>query len=1043
MKPTMYSTKQSLFLFCTLLIALLSHNTLIGQCFVENISPFSFSASGGTQNNSIVYTNGSCTYSLTFSNIPSWITSVTQPNSYQVVVTCQSNSGGSRNALINYSYNGQMQSFSVTQAANPNPPPAPNNPTIVSNSNGCGEATLQRSGNPPSGVTWYWQGTDPSGTNSSAALNASTNTYSATQSGTYYIRARGSNGVWSTSSGSRSVSIINLSAGIVMDVPSICYGGDPNLIDSFEEASGSNGNHTYQWEWATSPTSSSWNTIANATGSTYNPPGGLQSSRSYRRVARCGTKTENSNIVTVVVNAPLEGGTINSPSPICSGENSATLLGTSASNGDGTYGYQWEWASVGSSSWNSISGATSSQYTPPALTESRKYRRKVVSCGQTAESNEVTQVVHPILGTALGPNVSRCSTGPVTLTATPGTNADQVKWYTSSTGGTEITAGVSANTLSLTTSSLSSSTTYYIESYNSSNGCAATSRAAIQAQIEPAVTWYLDADGDGHAISTVQDCTSPGANYTQTALPLDDCDDGTYDLSNICFDGGLTTVTLNQSGHNYVYTRQYQDSTGSASAFFTPDADLIQNITYFDGLGRSSQQIGLEQTPEVAGVKRDIVTHIGYDGFGRQEKEWLPYAEDMGTYGAPKTAAETATNTYYIQNYGQDILTGAPNPYSQKAFEPSPLNRVLQQAAPGNDWALGQGHEIEFAYQTNTHDPNNVNDANNDNVRLFAVTLSFADNTYTPSLANQGYYLAGELYKTVTYDENHTSGKNHSTEEFTDKQGRVVLKRTYADIDLNSDGDTNDTDEEAEAPHDTYYVYDDHGNLTYVLPPLVDTGATVNQTVLNNLGYQYVYDHRNRLVEKRIPGKEVEYIVYNKLDQPIMTQDANQRATGEWLFTKYDAFGRVAYTGKAIKMDGASPTSRTDVQDAANAVSGNLWVQRSSGFSMDDMLVEYGNNAYPLAAEVTEVLTINYYDDYGFDPQDEPTPPTTVFNDSVTTNVKGLPTGGKVKVLDPNAGAGQKTWITTITRYDAKGRAIYTYSQNDFLQTVDVVETEL
>ena len=95
------------------------------------------------------------------------------------------------------------------------------------------------------------------------------------------------------------------------------------------------------------------------------------------------------------------------------------------------------------------------------------------------------------------------------------------------------------------------------------------------------------------------------------------------------------------------------------------------------------------------------------------------------------------------------------------------------------------------------------------------------------------------------------------------------------------------------------------------------------QSNLDALGYQYRYDGRNRLVEKQVAGKEVKYIVYNKLDQPILTQDANQRINNEWLFTKYDAFGRVAYTGKAT-----DNRERTRVQAEVNAYTGQLWVNR-------------------------------------------------------------------------------------------------------------------
>src|SRR5699024_5040077 len=115
--------------------------------------------------------------------------------------------------------------------------------------------------------------------------------------------------------------------------------------------------------------------------------------------------------------------------------------------------------------------------------------------------------------------------------------------------------------------------------------------------------------------------------------------------------------------------------------------------------------------------------------------------------------------------------------------------------------------------------------------------------------------------------------------------------------------------------HDTYYVYDDYGNLTYVIPPKVNTADGVSDIELTELCYQYRYDNRNRLIEKQLPGKGREYIVYNKLDQPIMTQDANQKAKGEWLFTKYDAFGRVVYAGK----DTSNSSTRDALQNSANS----------------------------------------------------------------------------------------------------------------------------
>src|SRR5690606_21279288 len=60
----------------------------------------------------------------------------------------------------------------------------PSVPTTLSVTNNCGNSVLTR-GNPPSGVTWYWQssasGTDTS--NSSASITR-------TSGSTYYLRAK-------------------------------------------------------------------------------------------------------------------------------------------------------------------------------------------------------------------------------------------------------------------------------------------------------------------------------------------------------------------------------------------------------------------------------------------------------------------------------------------------------------------------------------------------------------------------------------------------------------------------------------------------------------------------------------------------------------------------------------------------------------------------------------------------------------------------------------------------------------------------------------
>jgi RHS repeat-associated protein len=462
--------------------------------------------------------------------------------------------------------------------------------------------------------------------------------------------------------------------------------------------------------------------------------------------------------------------------------------------------------------------------------------------------------------------------------------------------------------------------------------------------------------------------------------------------------------------HKIVYKKGYLESAlGSVS-----NNDKIETISYYDGLGRPTQSVAVRQGGKDAlNYDTDIVVPIEYDAYGRQVKDYLPFYSSTNN-GKYDTGAITNIYGYYENKYSTEMTVGNSNPYSQKELEASPLNRVLKQAAPGEAWKLGNGHEIEFAYQTN----------NATDVRLYTVSLSYANNTYIPTLqGGSSYYTAGELYKTITYDENHNGNtKLHTTEEFKDKQGRVLLKRTYAAI------------SSTVTAHDTYYVYDDYGNLTYVLPPKVIHDSSISTTELLELCYQYKYDDRNRLVEKKIPGKDWEYIVYNKLDQPILTQDANQRvpSTDKWLFTKYDAFGRVAYTGEM-----ARTISREALQNEVNGSSSQYVTKNNSCIYIDGTKIYYNNGAYPISY-ISEILTINYYDDYTFDLDGLSVPVNTTYDSTINgTDLKGLVTGSKVRVL------GTANWITTVTGYDEYRRPIWIGTKNNYLSTTDYVESKL
>ena len=49
--------------------------------------------------------------------------------------------------------------------------------------------------------------------------------------------------------------------------------------------------------------------------------------------------------------------------------------------------------------------------------------------------------------------------------------------------------------------------------------------------INTPTTWYLDADGDNYAASSITACSNPGTGYTDTVLPITDCDDSDATLN--------------------------------------------------------------------------------------------------------------------------------------------------------------------------------------------------------------------------------------------------------------------------------------------------------------------------------------------------------------------------------------------------------------------------------------------------------------------------------------------------------------------------------
>ncbi|PRA95090.1 sugar-binding protein [Chryseobacterium sp. MYb7] len=432
---------------------------------------------------------------------------------------------------------------------------------------------------------------------------------------------------------------------------------------------------------------------------------------------------------------------------------------------------------------------------------------------------------------------------------------------------------------------------------------------------------------------------------------------------------GLAHAQLSTT-ENYLYSKTYLDYSGT-----TPTKSL-ETAQYFDGLGRPKQIVNVKASP----LGKDVVTHIEYDQFGRQVKDFLPIPQSSTQNGAIFPTPLGNASTVY----------GGEKIYSEKVLENSPLDRILEQKQVGNDW---NGKSIKFGYQANTIE---------DKVRKFATATSWINDATFSTISNNGTYGEGQLYKNIVTNED-----DNKTIEFKNGKGQVLLVRKIISATENAD---------------TYYVYNEYDQLTFVIPPLLSKLDSWGMPEHDALAYQYRYDGKGRLVEKKLPGKGWEFMVYDKADRMILSQDANQRASFSWMISKYDIFGRPIYTG--IKK---ANNTRIGMQ---NQISGGAVIEGRANMPLtaNGMDYYYTNMHWGLDT----LLSVTYYDSYPQQYGFNPPVPSTIMGEPVLSetptadgrSTKGLPVLSLVKNIEDDG------WTKTYTYYDRKGRVIGTHSIN-------------
>lgn len=493
-------------------------------------------------------------------------------------------------------------------------------------------------------------------------------------------------------------------------------------------------------------------------------------------------------------------------------------------------------------------------------------------------------------------------------------------------------------------------------------------------------------------------------------------------------------VKVLPENRNRISTYQARAPITSAAVLLEGPAESVyQTNTYYDGIGRTQQLVNVASNSK----GQDIVIPMVYDEVGRQALKFLPFPDGGQQTGLFRENAIDLQRDFYQQAFGD------PFPFQKTAFEAAPLNRVAKIAPSGKDWKMGSGKELKFSRRTNTEQ---------DEVKRFGLNEQGLPE-------HHGEWPAGSLWVEINDNED-----NLRTLSFMDEQGREILKKTQLTANPSSGG------------HQgwlcTYSIYDDFGNLRLVIPPKAveilqtkgwDLSTDPNLSEAQYFSYQY--DGRRRLLAKKLPGKALEYLLYDRLDRQVGFQDGELRKKGAWQYILYDAFDRPVKTGLTtdsrsqaviqqeldkqlrvlpVKNSRETGSIKTGKHLISSRYAGHevfmasesivlrpgfhFKATENSSFSGRIAEVEKAeSNIFP--REEGEILTLNYYDKYENAPAGEyKQAPGYPLSPSFRTT--GLLTVKKIKDLESGR------YTTSTYFYDEKGREIQSLEEHPLGATI-------
>ena len=318
------------------------------------------------------------------------------------------------------------------------------------------------------------------------------------------------------------------------------------------------------------------------------------------------------------------------------------------------------------------------------------------------------------------------------------------------------------------------------------------------------------------------------------------------------------------------------------------------SMTRYDALGRPAVEVSAVPDSTGSGWSYTATATV-YDAMGRPERVYVPAPVGSDNPGLDGVAAAAAA------------FHGDSEPYTRTVYEPSQRRLPTRTYKAGRLW-----HNIRHSAASERY--------TNDSYDYRCPQL--ADDGHS-GVVLKGYYPKGSLSVEESRDEDRMGEI-----VYTDMRG-LCVKRSRGSA-------------------DTYYVYNDYGDLCHILPPgLAPADYDADDPALLRIGYSYSYDGFGRLTESRLPGRTASQFRYDSANRLVAENNAD---LGErWRLYFYDFAGR-----EALAVETAThPDDITGLATACRATAA------TDG--------EYAGYSIPVALPAdAKVCYARYYDSYAF-----------------------------------------------------------------------------